>query len=582
MSFRGLLLQVIKPLRWLVPHTLFGQITLIIILGIAGSQLVSVMLSLREYQRGGNEFFTSIQGERITSFTALFESLRPQDREPIASALSRMPFLIDVAVDKAETRPLPSPMDGEAETLRADLSRRVGTQHEVVIGGAVESVTNEMIRKSDRSRFRRDSGREFGAGPLGPGSPPVKFERDGPWREHGQGPGKGFGGPPGKSDRDGPRHEPGRPPELIEGFKMKGEFGDKSRPPQLPPGDMAPPSTGWWSHMIKPRPSDLEATTRRVMKAENATTPLIQVRLTDGSWLRFQSLMPTRVFSISPLLMFNWTLLLIAALVVSVIAAQLVIRPLKRLSNAADTLARDLNAPPLDDKGPSEVRAAAAAFNRMHERLATYLNSRTRMLMAMSHDLKTPLTRLRLRSELLDEGEVSERIKSDLAEMESLVMSTLEYMRGSENREPPVAVEARALISAICHDHPIWTDKISVEEGASIVVKTRPALLRRALSNLIDNAVRYGDRAEVSLSSSAGELAIRIRDHGPGVPPEHLEDVFKPFFRVEDSRNRATGGTGLGLAIAKEIIEAQGGRIVLANLADGLEVKVMLPMPPAG
>ena len=551
MTTRTVLSQALRPLRWLVPRTLFGQISLIIVLGIAGSQLVSLMLSLREYQRGGSELFTSIQSERITSFTALFESLRPQDREPIASALSRMPFLIDVSADKTEVRPLPSPMDTEMEALQADLARRVGGRHEVLIGAAVESVTNHMIRKSDRNRFRREPG-------AGPGSPPTKL------------------------DRDGSRSMPGQPPEPAEGFRMKGEFGDKSHPPAAPGGEMSPPSSNWWSPVLKPRPADFDANTRRVMKAEGATTPLIQVRLTDGTWLRFQSLMPTRVFSLSPLLMFNWALLLLAALVVSVIAAQLVIRPLKRLSNAADTLARDLNAPPLDDKGPSEVRAAAAAFNRMHERLATYLNSRTRMLMAMSHDMKTPLTRLRLRSELLDEGEISGRIKSDLAEMESLVMSTLEYMRGSENREPLVQVEARALVSAICHDHPDWADKVTVEEGAAIVIKARPALLRRALNNLIDNAVRYGERAEVSVSTANSELTIRIRDHGQGVPPQHLEEVFKPFFRVEDSRNRATGGTGLGLAIAKEIVEAQGGRVVLANLADGLEVKVILPMAQVG
>lgn len=551
MTARRILSQIVRPLLWLVPRTLFGQISLIIILGIAGSQLVSVMMSLREYQRGGSEFFTSIQSERITSFTALFESLRPQDREPIASALSRMPFLIDVSASNAAVRPLPSPVDGEMATLQADVSRRLGGQHEVLIGAAIESVTNEMIRKSDRGRFRREPG-------AGPGSPPVKFDRDGTLSESSQAP------------------QPGT------GFRVKGESGDVSRPPPSPAGEQPAPPAKWWTPVMKPGPADFDTNTRRVMKAEGAATPLIQVRLTDGTWLRFQSLMPTRVFSLSPLLMFNWALLLVASLVVSVIAAQLVIRPLKRLSNAADTLARDLNAPPLDDKGPSEVRAAAAAFNRMHERLATYLNSRTRMLMAMSHDLKTPLTRLRLRSELLDEGEVCERIKSDLAEMESLVMSTLEYMRGSENREPLVQVEVRSLVSAICHDHPSWADKVTVEEGAAIIVKTRPALLRRALSNLIDNAVRYGERAEVYLSTGNTELTMRVRDHGPGVPPQHLDDVFTPFFRVEDSRNRATGGTGLGLAIAKEIVEAQGGRIMLANLPDGFEVRVILPMTQMG
>jgi signal transduction histidine kinase len=284
--------------------------------------------------------------------------------------------------------------------------------------------------------------------------------------------------------------------------------------------------------------------------------------------------------SLSPFLILNWILLLAAALAVSVFAARLATRPFKRLANAAEGLSRDLNAKPLAEDGPDEAREAARAFNRMHDRLAGYLNSRSRMLMAMSHDLKTPLTRLRLRSELLEESEVSERIKADLDEMEALIKTTLDYLRGSETREEAMVVEVRALVSAICEDHPVWCDAIKVQDGPAIPVPARPMLLRRALSNVLDNAVRYGERAEVNISIAGGNAVIAIRDFGPGIAENQLENVFKPFVRLEESRNRATGGSGLGLAIARELIEAHGGRIELINRQPGLEVHVSLPMAP--
>lgn len=522
--FRGATSRVLAFAgRWLMPKSLFGRVALIIVLGIAGSQLVSVVVSLREYQRGGSEIFASVMVDRVVSYTSLFESLRPQDRDNIAMAVSRPPFLVEAVAERSEPLPLPAEREADAAQLRGELQRRLGGGVEVLVGGLSGPIAAEMMAKSDRHFIRRDR-----PGGRGPDNHP----------------------PPGAGKPD---HDDGMLAEVARNV-----------------GRML---------QLSPR-SDFEARMRQSMRTEAGSAPLVQVRLTDGSWLRFHSLAPNRVFSISPLLIFNWCLLLLAALLVSVVAAQMVIKPLRRLSEAADSFSRNMEARPLPDSGPTEVRAAAQAFNRMHDRLATYLNSRKRMLMAMSHDLKTPLTRLRLRSELLEEGEVAERIKGDLAEMEALVMSTLEYLRGSENSEPIADIDAHALVAAICEDHPVWMHKVTVAPAGPVVVRARPSLLRRALSNLIDNAVRYGDTASVSFAASpAGHHLIRISDQGPGIPEQHLEDVMKPFFRLEDSRNRATGGTGLGLAIAREIIESCGGRITLSNRGDGLDADVEFPRP---
>ncbi len=519
----GRLIQTLRFAgRWLLPQSLFGRVALIIVLGIAGSQLISVAVSLREYQRGGSEIYASFMVDRVASYTSLFESLRPQDRANIAMAMSRPPFLVEPVNDRSETLPLHADRINDANQLQADLQRRLGAGYEVLVGGLSEAIANEMMAKSDRHFFRRERG-------------------------------------PGARSSDGAGRDRAPPDD--------GLLGEFTR-------------TINRIFQLAPRSGDVESRMRQSMRTEAGSAPLVQVRLTDGSWLRFHSLAPNRAFSISPMLVFNWGLLLLAGLLVSVVAAQMVTRPLRRLAWAADSFSRNLEAPPLPDSGPTEVRSAAQAFNRMHERLANYLNSRKRMLMAMSHDLKTPLTRLRLRSELLEEGEVAERIKADLAEMEALVMSTLDYLRGSEISEAPTDIDARAMVSAICEDHPVWMHQVSIEPGAPVVVRARPTLLRRALSNLIDNAIRYGERATVSFpAGAAGVRAIRISDYGPGIPEQHQQDVMKPFFRVEDSRNRATGGTGLGLAIAKEIVEAAGGRIILSNRKDGLDADMELPGP---
>lgn len=504
-------------MRWLVPRTLFGQITLIIIVGIACSQIVGFLISMREYQRGGSEFLASVIVDRVGSYTALFDSLRPQDRESIAMALSRPSFLLAVSADQVKAPELKE----DAQALRTDLATRIGAGREVIVTASSEAINAEMMQKIDRSLFARRG-----------------------------------------SQRDGFRRESGE---------------DRTRPAR---------EENWWSSIstwlrLSPRGSESDAAGRRPPR-DPATIPLIQVRLADGGWLRFQSNPPVRAFTLSPFMVFNWILLLVAALAVSLFAARLATRPFKRLSNAAEGLSRDLNALPLEESGPAEAKEAARAFNRMHDRLANYLNSRSRMLMAMSHDLKTPLTRLRLRSELLEESEVSEKIKADLAEMETLVMTTLNYMRGSETREESRIVEMRALVSALCADHPVWHGVIRVEEGSPLPVCVRPTQFRRALSNLLDNAVRYGARAEVTFTRRGSETEISIRDFGPGIPLDEIENVFKPFVRLESSRNRETGGTGLGLTIAREIIEAHGGRIELANTTPGLMVKLILATDASG
>ncbi|MGH8149625.1 MAG: sensor histidine kinase, partial [Steroidobacteraceae bacterium] len=219
------------------------------------------------------------------------------------------------------------------------------------------------------------------------------------------------------------------------------------------------------------------------------------------------------------------------------------------------------------------------AFNTMQERMRRYVDSRTRVLAAMSHDLKTPLTRMRLRVETLaDPQDVRERFGRDLDEMEGMVRGTLALLKGLSDDEEAKPVNVDALLATIQSEF--------AEIGASVVVRGRtrgacrgkPQALKRCLTNLVSNAVNFGCHAATVLVEDGAALTLRVRDEGPGLPPEELERVFEPFYRVESSRNRDTGGTGLGLCIARDIAQAHGGTLTLANLPDrGLEAVLILP-----
>jgi signal transduction histidine kinase len=266
-----------------------------------------------------------------------------------------------------------------------------------------------------------------------------------------------------------------------------------------------------------------------------------------------------------------------------VVAAVWVVRrmtaPLKTLADAARRMARDVNAPDLPETGPAEVREAIAAFNTMRNEVRRLLDNRTLMLAAISHDLRTPITLLRLRVEAFAPGDDRDRMLGSLADMERMIASTLGFARQDAADEPHAVLDLAALLDAMAADmQDVGLDVAYAGPQGHVRLACRPQALKRAIANIVDNAVNYGGRAEIDLKVAADTLRLTVADYGPGLPPDELEKVFQPFYRCEASRSRSTGGSGLGLSIARDIVAAHGGTIALANRAGGgLVVTIALP-----
>ncbi len=304
---------------------------------------------------------------------------------------------------------------------------------------------------------------------------------------------------------------------------------------------------------------------------------IAQVRLDDGALVTFDSRQPAQTANWPYRMLLSLAVLLAAVIAVSLIAVRWVTRPLKQLSDAAEALGKNIDRAPLDESGPLEVARAARAFNTMQARLVGYIRDRTRILAAMSHDLKTPITRLRLRSELLEEPQLKARFVRDLDEMETMVGATLDFLRGLENGEAMKPVDIMALLESLQADMAETGAAVRIEGKSAAPYPGKPQALKRCLANLLDNAVNYGKSARIIVDDDESRLEIKIQDEGPGLPESELEKVFDPFYRTEHSRSRETGGTGLGLTIARSVAEAHGGRLVLFNRPEGgLEVRLTL------
>ena len=303
-----------------------------------------------------------------------------------------------------------------------------------------------------------------------------------------------------------------------------------------------------------------------------------QVPLRDGTLATFDSRLPAQTANWPYRLLLSLAVLLAAVIAVSLLAVRWVTRPLKVLAQTADELGKNIHRPALEERGPLEVVRAAHALNTMQARLIGYLDERTRVLAAMSHDLKTPLTRLRLRAELLEDPALKSKIAADLDEMQSMVGGALDFLRGAGSGEPVKPVDMAALLESLQADMQEMGGEVRIEGAALKPFPGKPQALKRCLWNLLDNAVKYGKRARVAVDDNDQRLEIRIRDEGPGIPASEIEKVFEPFYRVEASRSRETGGTGLGLSIARGIAQDHGGRVALRNRAEGgLESILMLP-----
>ena len=269
---------------------------------------------------------------------------------------------------------------------------------------------------------------------------------------------------------------------------------------------------------------------------------------------------------------FRFDILLIRLSAVAVtawVAARWLSNPIKRLAAAAERLGKNLSSPNIEEtSGPFEVRQATKVFNLMQSRINQQIEERNRFLAAVSHDLRTPLTRLKLRAEKINQQELQADIRDDINEMAGIIDTTLDYLRGDERPEAECMLDIGALVHSMAEDAEERGKSITVS-GKAKPIKLKPLSIRRCLNNLIDNALRYGENAVILIGETASEVVISIQDSGPGIPEEQLEAVFAPFYRLETSRNRNLGGVGLGLSIARDMAKKQGGNITLKNSANG-------------
>ncbi len=271
------------------------------------------------------------------------------------------------------------------------------------------------------------------------------------------------------------------------------------------------------------------------------------------------------------------TVMAIGIVIVSVLLVRWLIGPLRRLAQAADRIGRGrIVVVPHD--GPEEVRRLAQALDAMQTRITKLVNDRTQALAAVSHDLRTPITRMRLRAGFLDDAETQARMESDLDEMEGMIAATLAYLQGGEESEAQQLTDVGVLLSTLCNAAADAGGSVAFDGPAHLDTLCRPVALRRAVSNLIGNAMSYGGLARVTLTTDRGGLRIVIDDDGPGIPECEMERVFESFYRIEASRNRGSGGVGLGLTIARQAIAEQPGSLTLANKSpSGLRAVICLP-----
>jgi hypothetical protein len=304
----------------------------------------------------------------------------------------------------------------------------------------------------------------------------------------------------------------------------------------------------------------------------------VSIPLATGEWLngsaRFQRPDPQT----PPALLGATLLSLVLVMAALWFGLGRITRPLRQLADAADGFGIDAPAPEMPRNGPREVRALSDALSRMHGRLTAMVTDRTRMLAALGHDLRSPITALRVRAEMVDDDETRERMAATLDEMQEMVDSTLAYARGVSTDQPMEETDLSVLVRDLAEELSETGPKISVEAPEPVRAEIRRTALRRALRNLMENAQRYGGGAMVTLRHTTDEAEILIEDTGPGIPEDDLEKVFDPFTRLETSRSRETGGIGLGLPIARSILRAHGGDVTLLNRPDGgLRATVRIP-----
>ena len=316
----------------------------------------------------------------------------------------------------------------------------------------------------------------------------------------------------------------------------------------------------------------------RQMQRPWPPTLALSVRLSDGAWLNSETLLPRPQLWAWPVVM-STLLTVIAISLATALSVRRITKPLRELAQASDRLGRGEGVPDLPERGPEEIVRANRAFNAMQARVSRFVTDRTRMVAAISHDLRTPLTSLRLRAEFIDDDETRERMVDTIDEMTRMAEATLTFARDDAAAEDSRNTDLVALVEAVSADFSDLGHDVTVEGPEHLYLSVRQVSLRRALRNLVENAVRYGIRARIRLERSVAGVVIAVDDDGPGIPEDKMEEVFAPFTRLETSRNLETGGVGLGLATARSVVRAHGGELTLANRpGGGLTAAIHLPV----
>jgi signal transduction histidine kinase len=306
---------------------------------------------------------------------------------------------------------------------------------------------------------------------------------------------------------------------------------------------------------------------------------MLAVQLRDGSWLVFSVTKRTWGMPWANRWAIWLCFLAVSITIVTAFAARQFARPIEQLASAVRQFGLNPRAPPIAETGPKELQQVITTFNAMQAQIQKFVAYRTMMLAAISHDLRTPLTRMRLRGEFIEDPEQQARLFRDVDEMQNMVDEALAFFRDDATAEETTSFDLPHVLLTIANDCADQDVHIGYAGPAHAVYRGRPFALKRAFTNLIDNAAKYGRTPEIELCCEETALVVAIRDRGPGIPPDALDNVFRPYYRVDKSRNRTTGGVGLGLTVAQAIIQGHGGEIILRNRPDGgLEARIVLPV----
>jgi signal transduction histidine kinase len=351
--------------------------------------------------------------------------------------------------------------------------------------------------------------------------------------------------------------------------------------------DARPQHSGWFKSWREDRNRRMHFGRRHRGPVSSLTISIKTGSRDNDVWLNVYNRVPPTGPAVAIPSLVTIAIMAVLLVIVVIFMVRRVTRPLAELADNAERLGRGEDVSELTERGPEDIRKASRAFNQMQDRLTRFVRDRTLMLAAITHDLRTPITSLRIRAEMIEEGENRDRILETLAEMQALTDATLEFARQDAEEEPTRNVDLLALVDAVCADLADLGQDVSFDSDLDrLPYSCHPNALKRVIRNLVENAVRYGDKAMVSISPLDDNLCITIEDNGPGISPEDRERIFEPFVRLESSRNRETGGIGLGLAISRTIVRAHGGDITVGDISSnngktsGSIFVVTLPIQP--